>query len=132
MRMVWPQEIAQIVAENNEESKKAIKETYSNLRRRDAQRHFNTNDQTMPLRNIRGAVHFVEKDESRPMQLADACAYVIRGFLSGNPRCLPFYLSLRELMLLTPNKDQFGQPPVTAWPFGPLIINVDGEPVTLV
>jgi hypothetical protein len=54
------------------------------------------------LKKIRGAVHFASKAESSQLQLADLCAFFIRGYLAGNPRVNPFYRKLREMMLVFP------------------------------
>lgn len=120
MRLVWPSEIAQVVAEDHQAARPILREAYQSLRGNRAEIHKAANNPYIPLESVRGAVHFVQKDESRPMQLADACAYIIRGFLTGNPRCTPFYISLREWMMHTPAKDTFGMAPIPMWPYGPL------------
>jgi len=121
MRLVWPTEIAQVVAEDHQAARPILRDTYQSLRHKSAPEHHRVpNNPYIPLRSVRGAMHFVQKDESRPMQLADACAYIIRGFLTGNQRCTPFYISLREWMMHTPAKDRFGMAPIPMWPYGPL------------
>ena len=50
------------------------------------------------LQRIRGPVHYAYKEESRPLQLADTCAFFIRGNLCGHWRAEQFYRELEYKM----------------------------------
>ncbi len=105
MREVWPDEIAQLVAEDNEQARKTIKRAHEIIRhpRWLSQNNFEGLD-TLPLKRIRGAVHFASKSESGPLQLADVCAFFIRAHLSGKQDAYWFYRPLRKWMLLLPKQ----------------------------
>lgn len=105
MREVWPNEIAQLVAEDNEQARTTIKRAHEIIRhpRWLKQNNFEGLD-TLPLKRIRGAVHFANKSESGPLQLADVCAFFIRAHLSGKEDATWFYRPLRRWMLLLPKQ----------------------------
>jgi Protein of unknown function (DUF3800) len=83
-----PREIATLVAENNSETHKAVKEAHNilsgtNLASERDKRIFDflTKDiapEWLPVRRIVDTVHFAEKYEASLLQIADACALVIR------------------------------------------------------
>lgn len=85
-RHARPYEIATMVAENNNETKKAIKRVHSVLQGNHGHaesifRAMNVED--LPLRRIKDTVHFAEKKEAVFLQMADAFAFVFRRFLEG-------------------------------------------------
>jgi Protein of unknown function (DUF3800) len=119
-RNVWPGEIVQLVAEDNGQSRAAIKQSHDLLRNSHRMRLPPEAIELLPLKKIRGAVHFAEKRESKPLQLADVCAFIIRRRLAKNDiRCSQFYDLLKPMMMVLPKSEA---PPesLTLYPFGPL------------
>jgi hypothetical protein len=104
MHDIWPTEVAQLVAEDNDQARAIIKRAHEVIRHPKwiEQNGFEGLGHLLPLKKIRGAVHFASKAESSQLQLADLCAFFIRGYLAGNPRVNPFYRKLREMMLVFP------------------------------
>jgi hypothetical protein len=78
MRAFFPSEVAQIVAEDNDQARKMIKEVHQRFRRADKLPELQKIG-LIPLQHIRGSVHFADKNESAPLQIADLCAFLIRG-----------------------------------------------------
>jgi hypothetical protein len=81
MRDIWPAEIAQLVAEDNDQARAIIKRSHEVVRHPKwiEQNNFDGLGRLLPLKKIRGAVHFARKAESSLLQLADVCAFFIRG-----------------------------------------------------
>lgn len=77
MRAYFPDEVAQIVAEDNDQARKMLKGVHEVLRFPERSTGLWENN-FLPLQRIRGSVHFADKNESGPLQLADLCAFVIR------------------------------------------------------
>jgi len=105
MRLKWPNEVAQMVAEDNDQVRALVKGTHENFRdpsKVDGQIVPNT---ILPLRKIRGSVHFANKAESKPLQLADLCAFVIRGHLARHPRGEQLFDRVRLMILNMPEED---------------------------
>lgn len=118
MRMLYPSEVAQLVAEDNADARAAMKGVHAlfiDPRRADPKEPIVPNN-ILPLRHIRGSVHFADKNESGPLQLADLCAFLIRGHLSGHPHNAPFYNRLRSMMLKWPAGERHMSPPFTVSP----------------
>jgi hypothetical protein len=87
-----PREVASLVVENNDNACKFIKSTHSLLRGRNLGRGSDAGafsyfkeiaGDCVPIRKIKGAVHFASKDEELLLQVADVCAFIIRRFLEG-------------------------------------------------
>lgn len=115
VRNKWPGEVVQIVAEDNDQARHDIKRMNAILRNPGAvfpdghpMREF------LPLRRIRNSPQFAEKDESKPLQLADLCAFAIRGHLGGHE------IGRRLFARLRGNIIPWDFDPEVAWPFGPL------------
>ncbi len=76
--------VATMIVENNTDTKQAIKETQRMMRTPLAlqrlQPHFH---RFLPLRKIVEDPHFVEKDASAFLPIADACAFTFARWLSG-------------------------------------------------
>jgi hypothetical protein len=118
MRLVWQDEIAQLVSEDNSDARAVIKGCYALLR---APRKNLGQSEFIPLKQIKGPVLFADKGESRPLQLADTCAFLIRRRLDQNDeRGRRFYSKLRSMMLLLPKGDDVWSSLKTLYPFGPL------------
>jgi Protein of unknown function (DUF3800) len=80
-----PKDLARLVAENNTDTHKVIKEAHKVLRgKADHSSVKGITDQLesmkayLPIRRIVDTVHFVEKDDAILLQLADACAFLFR------------------------------------------------------
>lgn len=116
MHAKWPKEVAQIVAEDNDEVRATLKGVHAGLR--DVARLGGTvpRDHILPLRRIRGSVHFARKTESKPLQLADLCAFAIRGHLARHPHNPPLYERIKPLMLLLPEGEVYRGPKLMASP----------------
>jgi hypothetical protein len=117
MREAWPDEVAQLVAEDNDQARAVIRDAHAFLRSpRDLARQ-GVHSELLPLRKIRNSVHFAEKSESQALQLADVCTFFVRGRLSGHPHATRFYEAFRPWLVVLPKSD----PVMAAWPFGPVL-----------
>jgi hypothetical protein len=108
MRHIWPTEIAQIVAEDNPSARQTIKGVTDLFRNPD---RLNRGDlqsvDILPLERIRGSIQFADKNEYRPLQLADACAFLIRRrFVRHDDRSERFYRVLKRWMLVLHAEDE--------------------------
>src|SRR4030095_16588956 len=98
--LALPEEIATMVAENTNESKKLVKFMHSILR---GAPHTEILFQALPeeyhrllpLQRIKDTVHFAEKNEAIFLQLADAFGFVMRSFIEGRTNADEFH---KELM----------------------------------
>jgi hypothetical protein len=116
MRQIWPNEIAQIVAEDNAEARATIRGV-TDLLRNPHRIKWETHDRDdiLPLQRVRGPVQFAGKSDSRPLQLADACAFLIRRrYFRHDDRSARFYRRLRPMMLMYPTEDDKGSARVGA------------------
>jgi hypothetical protein len=115
MRERWPLEIAQMVAEDNDQIRSILKRSHEILRDPSKADGGNVNTNILPLRKIHGSVHFASKTETYSLQLADICAFFIRGHLSGHPKVEPFYSKLKS-MIIFPNGDAAPDQTITVSP----------------
>ncbi|MDE0150567.1 MAG: DUF3800 domain-containing protein [Rhodospirillaceae bacterium] len=104
LRDIWPDEIALLIAEDRPEVKKVVRDVQlwaqnKTLSRRGWHRKY------LPLRHIRDTVHWAEKKQSPLLQLADICAFVIRGHLINHPHNPPLYDKLSPMMVAHPKTD---------------------------
>lgn len=85
-----PTEIATLVAENNPQTAQALKTVHDLLRgslfpdsemRLWSSEYLKLGPDYLPLRKIVDAVHFQEKNDAYLLQIADACAVIIRYFI---------------------------------------------------
>jgi hypothetical protein len=108
MRAIWPDVVAQMVAEDNHNSRAAIKGTVKLFR---TPSQIAKHSDVLPLQRIRGSVQFAEKDESAPLQLADICAFLIRRrFWKHDELSKRFYDKLKPWMLVIPREDAVPEP----------------------
>ena len=115
MRAKWPKEVAQVVAEDNDQVRTMLKGTHEIFREPSKANGGLIPNNVLPLRKIRGSVHFASKAESKPLQLADLCAFVIRGHLAGHPKNPPLYRRIKSKMLMVPEAEELAQDwPATA------------------
>jgi Protein of unknown function (DUF3800) len=131
MGACFPSEVAQLVAENNDQSRKMIKDVHASFRFPERTPGIIPNNR-LPLRHIRGSVHFADKDESAPLQLADLCAFIIRGRLANkhhhNAR---LYNRLKSMMFMYADADEnYYGPTITTWPpYVPMEIEQSDEKI---
>jgi hypothetical protein len=72
-------EVAFIIAENNDEVREASRETQVMMKRPDAAKIFGASRRNdLPLVRIKDGINFTRKEESKALQMADACAWLIR------------------------------------------------------
>jgi Protein of unknown function (DUF3800) len=100
MRQKWPDEVAQLVVEDNSDARLIIKLVHQILRNpRIATAVTNAIVEVLPLTKIRGSPHFATKAESHCLQLADTCAFVVRGHLTKHPHNPVLYRAIRSMIL---------------------------------
>jgi hypothetical protein len=117
MRRRFPTEIAQIVAEDNDQVRKMAKDVHESFRFPHTVQGIIDPKKILPLRRIRGSVHFANKEESKPLQLADLCAFLIRGHLGGDhPLNRPLYQRIKTMMLRLPKGEEYSGPRVRVFP----------------
>jgi hypothetical protein len=126
-REIFPDEIVQIVAEDNADARHTIKGVVQIIRTPARVRILGLDKAgVLPLERIHGPVLFAEKNESRPLQLADACAFLIRRrYYRHDEQSARFYDKLKPWMLMLPNEDVAPEPVPNlspAYPFGPLVL----------
>jgi hypothetical protein len=81
-RGLFPNEIVQVIAEDNADARASIKNVVQLLRdKKKADQLGLSSSELLPLQRIRGSVQFAGKTESRPLQMADTCAFLIRRHL---------------------------------------------------
>lgn len=110
-----PEEIATLVAENNDNARSAVKEMHHILRGRNLY-ELNTDylyeigKRYLPVSKIVDCVHFAAKDEAVLLQLADACAFTYRLYLEKKPNASDLFcaLSRNRPETLEPHKSANG------------------------
>ncbi|MCW8952683.1 MAG: DUF3800 domain-containing protein [Rhodospirillales bacterium] len=109
MTSTWPKEVAQLVAEDHDQARATIKEVHAHIRDKNkwdvANKSANPGVEGLapfPLQRIRGGIQFADKRESHPLQIADMCAFFIRGHLRGHPQADQFYNSFKPWMVVLP------------------------------
>lgn len=106
MREAYPDELVQLVAEDNAESRRAIKASYEFMN--SPLSAVGLSEETkdwLPLRHVIDTVHFAKKSESSPLQLADACAFAIRRHLERRPDAATYYEPLAPALTVRPKSD---------------------------
>jgi len=98
-KLPYPHEVATIIAENNTETKKIVKEMHDTLRGMHPTRaEFLKSTSTrwkfgpnfLPLTKLVDTVHFAEKTDAFLLQIADACATLIRYYIEEKPNIEEF------------------------------------------
>jgi hypothetical protein len=118
MRVKWSSEVAQLVAEDNDQVRSLVRgtqEIFLDPSKADGPLHENAKI-LLPLRNIRGPVHFANKSESKPLQLADVCAFIIRGHEADHPHNRPLYRRIQRSLALISFNDFYSGPEIGAAP----------------
>jgi len=79
-----PEEVAMLIAENTEPTKRALKLVHAGFRTDDDEYwHVPRQWRVFTARRIVDTVHFAEKEESSILQVADMCAFVMKRYISG-------------------------------------------------
>jgi hypothetical protein len=87
-----PTELATVIHEDGTPAKKMIKNIVRTMRSRDLMQakgfalsdiEFFEKNYNIPLKRIIDTVHFAEKADARPLQLADLCAFILARGLKG-------------------------------------------------
>ena len=104
MRELWPDETALLIAEDRPEVRNIVRYVHSWMRSGKAPSQGDAGEY-LPLSHIRDTVHWAGKMQSRHLQLADICAFVIRGHLDKHPQNPPLYNKLRPMMAVYPKTD---------------------------
>lgn len=96
-----PSEVATVIAENNTDTQNVIKAMHVLLQGRDRSGNpaiYNAflqhSSDCLPVTRIIDTVHLANKDEAILLQLADACALIIRYALEGKPHAQQFFDAL--------------------------------------
>ncbi len=104
MRELWPTEVTFLIAEDRPIVMRHLREVQSVAKSKTFP--FDVEEQEyLPFRHIRDTVHWAWKMQSRHLQLADICAFVIRGHLDKHPCNPPLYRKLRPMMAVYPKTD---------------------------
>ena len=98
---MWPNENTLLIAEDLQEMKAMLRAVQAVLRSQKALASFVPG--ARPIKHIRDTVHFAGKADSRLLQLADICAYVIRGTISGYKPHWPYHDAIAPQMISYPN-----------------------------
>ena len=104
MRELWSDEVALLIAEDRPCVRDTVRDVHSLMRSKKGTEQLDA-EQYLPLSHIRDTVHWAGKMQSRHLQLADICAFVIRGHLDKHPQNPPLYSKLRPMMAVYPKSD---------------------------
>lgn len=102
-RNVDPEEVTELIAENNTNTQTAVKQAYNAMKGR----NLSAEEEAiltfinlvhphgyLPLRKIKHVPLFAKKDEVSSLQIADACAMVVRRSLEDRQDIYPFEVAL--------------------------------------
>jgi hypothetical protein len=110
MRECTEDEITLLIFEDRDSVRQLVKEAhalYRDPKRMKAFGHF----LYFPFTKIRDTVHFAKKSESRHLQIADTCTFIIKKHLMKDPAIAPFYEALKPLLLVLPKGEPEWAPP---------------------
>lgn len=106
MRTRYPGEIAHLVAEDNTQSRKLLKEAHTFLKSKEMVAGLPSAIRAvLPLHHIVDTVFFAEKTESSALQLADACVFAIRRHLEQRNDAADYYEPLIPALVNRPKTD---------------------------
>jgi hypothetical protein len=98
----WPSnEVAMLIAEDRDEVRDVIKRQHRMCQQDNLEflRSLGSISQIMPLQKRRDTVHFTHKLESKALQLADICCFIIKGYLTRHPHNRRLFEALRPQIL---------------------------------
>jgi len=113
--MAEPSEVALMTAENNEDTRKEVKAMQAVLRATSPESFellalaAGITPSFLPITKIIDGVQFASKDEAPLLQIADACAFIIRYFLEQRQNVKEFcdVLTANSPKSLAPTEDNF-------------------------
>lgn len=117
MRDTFPSEVTFLTVEDRQEVRKILKGVHKEMKAPSSAEIYLAAADVLPLKRIRDTPHFAGKAECRLLQLADVCAFIIRGHLRRSPDNPPFYDALWPALAVLPKREIW---PVQQWPLGPL------------
>jgi len=123
MRVTYQDEVAQIIAEDNEHARKLIREAHNSYRDASHPKWEGGTFETdiIPFRHIHNGVLFAAKAESPALQVADMCAFFIRARLRRQRHSDPYFEQLKPWMFKLPKGETPYVPSLRpAYRFGPL------------
>jgi Protein of unknown function (DUF3800) len=94
-----PEELAELIAENNDDARTRVKEMHGilkgrNLYERNTEYLSQIGKRYLPITKILGSVRFADKDEDILLQIADACAFTYRCYLEQKPNASDLFDAL--------------------------------------
>jgi hypothetical protein len=99
MRYFCENDVAMVIAEDTQSVKPSLKGALRTLRDPKRLVELQLDDvPNLPLQKIVDTVHFAGKRESGPLQIADACAFVLKRHLMGKADITSFYELLRPVI----------------------------------
>jgi len=100
MRANTYNEITHIIAENNDDVRVAAKEAHILLKDKNRLKEegIGYDHPCFPFVKIRDGLHFATKEESKILQLADACAWSLRRIARRSPNSGRFYAPIHEMI----------------------------------
>lgn len=101
-RTLWPSENTLLIVEDHQEMRETLKQVQAMLRNPAKVKEWKLDTDVVPFRRIRDAPHFAAKEDSLCLQLADACAYSLRGCFNGNPLHQPLHDAIAPLLVAYP------------------------------
>ncbi len=96
MRQNALNEVGMIIAENNDQTKAAIKILHDSVTDEEDEFWLQRFSKTKNLYQIVDTVHFAEKEEAALLQIADACSFVIKRHLMGKTDTAALFDLLRD------------------------------------
>jgi len=109
-----PEELAEIIAENNDNARTRVKEMHHILRGRNlyetTEYLYQIGKRYLPTTKIIGGVRFADKDEDILLQIADACAFTYRCYLENKSNASDLFsaLSMDNPKILEPFRSTDG------------------------
>ncbi len=118
MRDLWPDEVAELVAENRREVEESLLGVHHMLKTDPRIEEWAVTPTHFPLTHIRGGIKFSAKRDEPILQIADLCAYVTLAVLEGSHDHAPFFNAIYPMMLVHPKGQTW---PPLEWPNGPIV-----------
>jgi hypothetical protein len=100
-------EICMLIAEDTDRVKAIVKEAHALLRDPDeiAAHPVFSRMPGLPIRKVEDTPHFAAKAESAPLQIADACAFLIMRRLMRRPESQQFFEAISQQLVWSPSMD---------------------------
>lgn len=106
MRTSYPNEVAHLVAEDNSQSRRLLRDAHNFLKNAELVAALPSDIRgVLPFQHIVDGLFFAEKTESSALQLADACAFTIRRHLECRNDAAEYYDLLVPALINRPKTD---------------------------